>query len=155
MRHSSSEKFFKNDDFEFMTELALGATYHRGADIGECLATIARIEDGDAESWFVEWRATAERIATIAADCEAAGHRVSARQAWLRAASYYDAATFFLDLTKDPDRLVPTWGSIAAPGRDSPATAIRRSSGWRSPTRGPSSRAGCSGSTAAASAGRC
>jgi hypothetical protein len=34
---------------------------------------------------------------------------VSARAAWLRAATYYDTASFFLDATKDPDRLLPTW----------------------------------------------
>lgn len=103
------DKFFKDDDFEFLMELALGATYHRGADIGECLATAARIKDGDAESWFTEWNATAERIAAIAHGCEEAGHRVSARDAWLRAATYWDTATFFLDSTNDPDRMKPVW----------------------------------------------
>ena len=100
------DKFFKDEDFEFMTELALGATYHRGADIGECLSTVARIKDGDAESWFGEWTATAERIAAAA---EGAGHGVSAAEAWLRAATYYDTATFFVDSTDEPERMTPTW----------------------------------------------
>jgi hypothetical protein len=102
-------KFFKHDDFEFMMELALGATYHRGADIGECLSTAARIKDGDAESWYSEWKATGDRIAEAARASELAGRRVSAREAWLRAASYYDTATFFLDATDDPERMKPTW----------------------------------------------
>ncbi len=103
------QHFFKNDDFEFMMELALGATYHRGADIGECLATASRIKDGHFEQWYAEWKATADRIAAIAAEAERAGHRVSARWAWLRAATYYDTATFFLDSTDEPERLKPTW----------------------------------------------
>lgn len=103
------ERFFKNEDFEFMMELALGATYYRGADVGECLTTAVRIKDGDAEAWLTEWKATADRVAAIAEGCEAAGHRGSARDAWLRAATYYDTATFFGDLTKDPDRMLPTW----------------------------------------------
>lgn len=103
------DKFFKNDDFEFMMELALGATYHRGADIGECLSTAARIKDGDAESWFEQWKDTADRVAEAAGAAEAAGHRVSAAEAWLRAATYYDTATFFVDSTDDPDRMLPTW----------------------------------------------
>ncbi len=41
--------FFKDDDFEFMMLSALGATYHKGADIGECLSAAASIEDGDYE----------------------------------------------------------------------------------------------------------
>jgi hypothetical protein len=103
------DKFFKHDDFEFMMELALGATYHRGADIGECLSTAARIKDGDAESWYSEWKSTGDRIAEAARGSEQAGRRVSAREAWLRAASYYDTATFFLDATDDPERMKPTW----------------------------------------------
>jgi hypothetical protein len=102
-------RFFESDDFEFMTALALGATYYRGADVGECLSTAVRIEDGDAESWFGEWSATAERIAAAARISEKGGHRVSARDAWLRAATYYDTAAFFLDSTDDPDRMRPTW----------------------------------------------
>ena len=103
------QRFFKHGDYEFMMEVALGATYHRGADVGECLATAARIKDGDAESWFTEWNATAERMAHTARSCEDAGHRTSANGAWLRAATYWDTATFFLDSTRDPDRMRPTW----------------------------------------------
>lgn len=102
-------RFFESDDFEFMTALALGATYYRGADAGECLSTVARIEDGDPESWFGEWTATAERIAAAARASEEGGHRVSARDAWLRAATYFDTAMFFLDSTDEPDRMKPTW----------------------------------------------
>ncbi len=109
MHRLTRDKFFKDDDFEFMMELALGATYHRGADIGECLATAAKIKDGDAESWFTEWKQLAEWIAGVAGESEGRGHRVSAGEAWLRAATYFDAATFFVDLTDDPDRMVPTW----------------------------------------------
>lgn len=32
--------FFKDDDFNFMTENALGATYHQAADVGEVLSTV-------------------------------------------------------------------------------------------------------------------
>lgn len=103
------DRFFKHEDYEFMMELALGATYHRGADIGECLSTATRIKDGDAESWFAEWKATGDRIAEAARGAEAGGHRVSASEAFLRAATYYDTATFFLDSTDDPERMKPTW----------------------------------------------
>lgn len=102
-------RFFGSDDFEFMFSLTLGASYHRGADVGECLSTASRIPDGDFEQWHLEWKATADRLAAAARQSEQAGHTVSARWAWLRAATYYDTATPFLDSTDDPGRFEPTW----------------------------------------------
>ena len=102
-------RFFKDDDFEFMVELTLGATYHRGADVGECLAVAERIRNGDPESWFREWSGLGDRLSEQGHACEQDGHRVSAREAFLRAATYYHAVTFFVDSTKDPDRFLPTW----------------------------------------------
>lgn len=100
-------QFFKHEDYEFMFLLVLGATYHRGADVGESLATAQRIKDGDGESWFREWMATADRVREIGERSRDRDHRVSARLAFLRAATYYDAA-------KDPERFLPTWESHRA-----------------------------------------
>jgi hypothetical protein len=101
--------FFKDDDFEFMMLMALGATYHKGADIGECLSAAASIEDGDYEGWYRAWLATADRVREFAKQSVARGHRASARDAFLRASTYYNTAAFFLDGTSDPSRLLPTW----------------------------------------------
>ncbi len=103
------DRFFESDEFEFMFSLAIGASYHQGADVGECLATAARIEDGDFEGWYREWKATGDRLAAAAKSSEEGGHRVSARSAWLRAATYYDTAAFFLDSTDGSERMTPTW----------------------------------------------
>jgi hypothetical protein len=103
------DRFFESDDFEFMFSLALGASYHRGADVGECLSTASRIDDGDFEAWHREWMATGDRLASAARTGEKGGHTVSARWQWLRAATYYDTATLFLDSTDDPGRFKPTW----------------------------------------------
>ncbi len=66
------DRFFKDEAFEFMTELALGATYYHGADIGECLSTVARIKNGDGESWYAERKALVSFRAAEGADshCE-------------------------------------------------------------------------------------
>jgi Esterase FrsA-like len=101
--------FFKEDGFEFMMLMALGATYHKGADIGECLSAAASIEDGDYEAWYRAWRATADRVREFAEGSAAKGHQASARDAFLRASTYYNTAAFFLDGTSDPSRLLPTW----------------------------------------------
>lgn len=101
--------FFGDDGFEFMMLQTLGATYHKGADIGECLAAAAKIDDGDYEGWYRAWSETADRVRGFAEGSAARGHRASARDAYLRASTYYNTAAFFLDGTPDPSRLLPTW----------------------------------------------
>jgi hypothetical protein len=60
-----------------------------GADFGECLTTVQRVGSGDRDGWYREWTATAERLAATGDDCAAGGHRVSAREAYLRAVTYF------------------------------------------------------------------
>lgn len=101
--------FFKDEQFDFETRIALGFAHYRAAEVGEVLATVGRIKDGDAEAWFREWTATGERVRDAADASAAAGHRISARDAYLRAAGYLFTATGSLDGTDDPDRLLPAW----------------------------------------------
>jgi pimeloyl-ACP methyl ester carboxylesterase len=75
---------------------ALAYATHRGADLGECLATARRITRVDAELWYTEWRATADRLEGLAEASLAAGRRVSARDAWLRASNYHRTSGLFL-----------------------------------------------------------
>ncbi|MGD1172288.1 alpha/beta hydrolase family protein [Mycobacterium seoulense] len=96
--------FDSDESFSFETLRAVGYTVYGGADIGEVMATAARITPGDWESWHREWRALADRIAGIADACAARGHTVSASSAYLRASNYYRTAEFFLrdDPVNDP-----------------------------------------------------
>lgn len=73
---------------------ALPYSLYGGADIGECVTTIDRIGEGTADDWYREWIATADRIAGIAEQSEKRGHPVSAREAYLRAATYYHVSYF-------------------------------------------------------------
>jgi dienelactone hydrolase len=102
-------RFFRDEEFEFAMRLALGSAYHHAAEVGECLATAERIRERDFEGWFREWSRTAERMEGVARDCEARGHRVSAREAYLRASTYFFTASVFVDATDRPQQLVPTW----------------------------------------------
>jgi hypothetical protein len=95
-------RFFKSDDSQFGLEIALGATYRRGADVGETLATAARIKDGDADAWLREWLATADRCRDAALDAARAGRRVSAVAHYRRAATYYATALYRFANTSDP-----------------------------------------------------
>ncbi len=101
--------FFKDEAFEFMALGALGGSYFRLSDIGECLATISAIKDGDFDSWFDAWRATAERVETYAEKAASDGHKISARDAYLRVANYHNFALFFVLGTKDPTRELACW----------------------------------------------
>jgi hypothetical protein len=103
-------KFFEHEQFNFEFQFALGGVYYGAGDLGEMLSTADRVIDGDADSWCREWIATGQRLATIAAECARSGHRVSARTAYLRAATYYAVALSSVDGTKDPAALLrPTF----------------------------------------------
>ena len=103
---------FQDPTFSLQLLRAIGETYYKGADIGECLSTAYRIKEGDFESWYQEWLKTARRIHKYADTSIAAGHKVSAREAYLRAreaSNYYRVAEFLLMDPEDP-RIQATWG---------------------------------------------
>ena len=101
--------FLKDEQMDFEVQCVLGGCYYGAADAGEVLATADRLREGDCESWYQEWYATAERLQGIAEQSAASGNDVSARKAYLRAASYYATSISMIDGTKDPSRGVPTW----------------------------------------------
>ena len=70
----------------------LAMTWSGQADVGECLETASRISSADPESWAVEWTKTADKLISVAETAEKQNHKVSAGQAYLRAATYYSAA---------------------------------------------------------------
>jgi hypothetical protein len=101
--------FFKNDDFNFLTEIALGSVYWQAADVGEVLTTVDRIHDGKARSWVDEWTATAGRLTQLAAANAAAGRARSAAGQYLRGSLYYSLATYSADGTDDPALFASLW----------------------------------------------
>ncbi len=87
---------FKDESFAFEFVRNLGFTYYGGADIGEMMATAGRIQEGDFESWFKEWDKLARRILSRADSSLSDGHLQSAREAYLRASTYFRTAEFYL-----------------------------------------------------------
>ncbi len=63
-----------------------------GAELGEIMAVCRQIPDGDRDTWHRAWFALAERLEGEARTCEASGHAISARQLYLRAATYFRAS---------------------------------------------------------------
>ena len=96
---ADSEKpplFPDNIQFWYETKRAFGAASYGGSEFGEVLATVNRIVSGDFDSWYEAWNATAERVAAEATRQLAQNHRISARDGFLRAATYFRASEFFL-----------------------------------------------------------
>ena len=114
--------FFKDSDFNFLTEIALGSVYRQAADVGEVLTTVDRIHDGKARSWVEEWTATADRLAQEAAANAGAGRRYSAAGQYLRASLYYSVATYSADETGDPALFASLWEKHRMSSSPPPAT---------------------------------
>ena len=74
----------------------VGAAPYGGADVGECLATAARVEGTNLTSWHDEWTATAERVSALAESELAAGRLETARSAYFRSSSYFRTAGVML-----------------------------------------------------------
>jgi hypothetical protein len=102
-------RIFKDDDFEFGLSIALGGAYSGQADVGECLAIAGRIKNGDADSWVKEWIDAAGRAREIASQAEDGGHRLSARDAWLRASNYFSIALNQIAGSKRGDQFEQVW----------------------------------------------
>ncbi|WP_035804509.1 alpha/beta hydrolase family protein [Kitasatospora mediocidica] len=123
---------FEDESFSFETLRAAGFANDGGADLGEIVSTARNITDGDEEAWLREWKNTAQRVHAMADRAQAAGHRVSAREALLRASNYYRTAEFYRrdDPANDPEvKLLSTLSretfAAAAALMDTPVEAVR------------------------------
>lgn len=83
---------FEDREMEFAFQWILGSTANGGCEIGEAFSVAGNIKDGNPHSWQEEWAKMAHKLAARAEKSLAAGHRVSAREAFLKAANYYRAA---------------------------------------------------------------
>jgi hypothetical protein len=93
-------RFKGNFDYQFVR--TMGCVTYGGAALGECYETASRIEDEKEDSYTEAWRVTAERVEAIARKSLVGGHLVSAREAFLRASSYWREVGFF-QLQTDPE----------------------------------------------------
>jgi dienelactone hydrolase len=101
--------FFADADFDYESRIVLGAAASGIGDVGFVLATIDRITDGDRQSWFDEWTATAAGLAARGQEAAKSGHHRTARWALLAAAEYYGKALVVVDGLADQSVLLPTF----------------------------------------------
>ena len=104
--------FFRDKSLDFQARGLLGRTSSRAAEVGEVLATLARISNH--AQWSTEWSKTARIVQGRAETARAAGHLVSAGEAYLQAATYWAAAVDGITASKDSSALLPTFRSHRA-----------------------------------------
>lgn len=100
---------FDDQTFSFELLRTMGYAAFGGADVGECLSTAYRIEEGNFESWYEEWLKTAIRAHREAEESSKQGNKTSAREFYLRASNYYRTAEFFLHGNPEDKRILETW----------------------------------------------
>jgi hypothetical protein len=84
--------FFTDPGFDFVTRSMIGYAAQGVMDIGQVFATIARVKDGNADSWYAAWRETAEKLHGQAKISLAAGHTATAHRRFLAASEGYAQA---------------------------------------------------------------
>jgi len=77
----------------------LGAAQEGGSIVSECFLTASRIDPNDVDSWFREWKRTADASNERADRAIARGNFLTAQSNWLRATNYYNAAILPFDCT--------------------------------------------------------
>lgn len=103
--------FFDDTSFDGQLQRSVGMSDSGMANVGECLAIAAGVEPGDRESWLAAWSGFAGRLVGRGDKALAAGHPVSARGAYLRAAEYYRQAFFFHREDLDAPALQDSYGA--------------------------------------------
>jgi pimeloyl-ACP methyl ester carboxylesterase len=93
MKVDFDDKVVGGFNFEFVRGASTESV--GAAEFGECMETMARVRNGDFESWIEHWTATADRVAGFAEDAQEEGDQLAARNAWLRASNYYRMAVFY------------------------------------------------------------
>ena len=107
MQRRAVKLYFDNEDMDFNLMWVLGQASAGGAELGECMRVASQIKDGDPESWVAEWAKAGQRLEAQAQAAEQAHRLVSAREAYLRAFSYYHISTLFA--RSQDKRLAESW----------------------------------------------
>ena len=105
--NTGTDALLFKDDPEFWFEISrlFGSADYGGALFGEVIAIAKNIKSGDYDSWFDAHSVVANRLADEAAGQLRKGHKISARDNYLRASSYYRSAEFFLHANPDDPRV--------------------------------------------------
>ncbi len=92
------QNLFTLSDLDFETLFAFGSTSYRCAEFGELVTAVNQINTAGAsyQAYYETFLALAKRVAALADQELAAGHTTDARDAYLRASTYYDMCLYFI-----------------------------------------------------------
>lgn len=107
-------RLFEADDLNFQTLFTLGAAGTGTAEVGEVVAAVDQINAAGAsyETYYDGFVSMAQSVGATAEQDLRAGHTASARSAYLRSASYFDAALYFVLGTTQPNREEATYRAM-------------------------------------------
>ncbi len=103
--------FFDDVDFDGQLQRSIGKADSGMANVGECLAIAQQITPGDRDSWYEAWSTFAGQLVKQGEKASAAGHKVSARNAFLRATEYFRQAFFYHRDRLDGQELKTAYGA--------------------------------------------
>jgi len=106
--------FFDDQNFDGQLQRSIGKADAGMANVGECLTIAGQITGGDRDSWYRAWSTFGLKLVEQADIALAAGHRVSARSTYLRAAEYLRQAFFFHRENLDGKELRLAYGASVA-----------------------------------------
>ncbi len=86
-----------HEDLSIELTQLLTSAQDGGATVAECLRTASRIDPGNEESWVREWSLAGDVSLDRGNGAMSRGHGSTALNNWLRAITYYQAATLPLD----------------------------------------------------------
>lgn len=85
---------FKDKETDWVFKRTLEFMGEKAAEIGECLSTARKIDEKSSDSWVREWAKTAEMVEKNGDESLKNGHKISARECFLRASNYYRTAEY-------------------------------------------------------------
>lgn len=102
-RSSTRVRGFADPEMDFQLLRSLGVANYMGAAVGEILAAVRDIEDGNPRTWPPAFAALGDRTRSIARSV-LQKHPVSARDHFQRASMYFRAAEYYDDPVTDTSR---------------------------------------------------
>jgi len=96
MKLDFGKRYMDVATFPFRFIRALTTVGTGGAEVNECFLALEKTKANNDQSWIREWAIQAEKVSRLAEKAMQAEQAVTARQAYMRACTYYQVAMFSL-----------------------------------------------------------
>ncbi len=93
MKRCEIKLCFEEEDLDYRLQVTIGKAAFGGSSLGELLSAASKVDEKNLNTWSAEMRALAARVESIAKDELEKNNTETAKSAFLRASTYYRAAT--------------------------------------------------------------